>query len=131
MHRGQQEKSKGVMTDSGDEEVGGIVSFSGAGGVVLAGAQPARHEGGAAAHGCTGEACEARGKGLQDGVEVPELLQSREVDFEGDQEVDDEVDMGLYTANVTREKCEAAMTAEVEGRQGGQIQIASPGRRGE
>ena len=131
MHGGQQDESKGVMTDSGDEEVGGIVFHSGAGGAVLVGAQPAHHEAGAAAHGCTGEACEARGMGLQDGAEVPELLQSKEVHFEGDQEVDDEVDMGLYTANVPREKREAAMTAEVEGREGGQIQIASLGRGGE
>ena len=131
MNGGQQDESKGVMTDSGDEEVGGIVFHSGAGGAVLFAAQPAHHEAGAAAHTCTGEACEARGKGLQDGFEVPELLQSKELHFEGDQEADDDVDMGLYTANAPREKREAAITAEVGGREGGQIQIASPGRGGE
>ena len=77
MHGGQQDESKGVMTDSGDEEVGGIVFHSGAGGAVLVGALPAHHEAGAAANGCTGEACEAREKGLQDGVEVPELCRAR------------------------------------------------------
>ena len=58
--------------------------YSGAGGPVLVGAEPAHHEAGAAANCCTGEAGEARGKVLLDGRKVPEFLQSEELHFEVD-----------------------------------------------
>ena len=44
MYGGQEDGSQGAMADCGEEQVGGVVLYSRAGGPVLVGAEPGQHE---------------------------------------------------------------------------------------